>query len=77
MSTKGGCFIGACLSCVEIILYLYKIFLKINPNNLNSLDRDKFILSKGHDVPTLYSVLSKIGIIERGRLKHHLMEKEF
>ena len=29
MSSRGGCFIGASLSCVEIILYLYKTFLNL------------------------------------------------
>lgn len=72
MSTNGGCFTGASLSCVELIVHLYKNYLNITPANLNSLKRDYFFLSKGHDVPALYGTLAEIGFIDKVRLKNHL-----
>ena len=72
MSTDGGCFIGASLSCADILVYLYKKFLNINKNNLQSLERDYFLLSKGHDVPALYGTLAEVGILDEKRLKNHL-----
>jgi len=72
MSTGGGCFIGASLSCVDLIVYLYREFLNINKNNLNDLKRDYLLLSKGHVVPVLYGTFAEIGLMNKERLKNHL-----
>jgi transketolase len=72
MSGNGGCFIGASLSCADILVYLYKKFLNISQYNLTDEDRDYFFLSKGHDVPALYGTLAEIGVLEKERLKNHL-----
>jgi len=72
MSTAGGCFIGASLSAVDVIVYLYTRFLNINSSNLDNPNRDYLFLSKGHDVPALYGTLAEIGIIEKDRLNNHL-----
>ncbi|MGD1007856.1 MAG: transketolase [Ignavibacteriaceae bacterium] len=72
MSGNGGCYIGASLSCADILVYLYKRFLNINPCNLTDGNRDYLFLSKGHDVPALYGTLAEVGIIEKARLKNHL-----
>ncbi len=72
MSGSGGCFIGASLSCADIIVYLYKKILNITPFNLKHESRDYMFLSKGHDVPALYAVLAELGFIEKNRLKNHL-----
>lgn len=72
MSTDGGCFIGASLSCADLIVYLYKNFLNINKDNLADPKRDYLFLSKGHDVPALYGTFAEIGFIEKERLKNHL-----
>jgi len=77
MSGDGGCFLGASLSCADIILFLYKKFLNVNINNLKSEERDYLFLSKGHDVPALYSVFTEIGILEKERLKNHLKVNDF
>lgn len=53
--------IGSAYSCVEIVVALYMFVLRVNPNNPNYQNRDRFILSKGHAAPTLYSVLSHRG----------------
>ena len=70
MSGNGGCFIGASLSAVDVIVYLYKEFLSIT--SVTDSARDYFFLSKGHDVPALYGLFAELGQIERGRLANHL-----
>jgi len=72
MSADGGCFIGASLSCADLIVYLYSEFLNISPSNLTDPERDYLFLSKGHDVPALYGTLAEFGFIERNRLQNHL-----
>jgi transketolase len=72
MSGNGGCFIGASLSCADLIVYLYSNFLNVNKNNLSDPNRDYLFLSKGHDVPALYGTLAEIGLIEKQRLQNHL-----
>ena len=72
MSGNGGCFIGASLSCADIILYLYKEFLNVSPKNLTDPNRDYFFLSKGHDVPALYGTYVELGWLEESRLSNHL-----
>jgi transketolase len=74
MSGNGGCFIGASLSAVDIIVYLYKEFLDIPA--ADDPGRDYFFLSKGHDVPALYGLFAETGRIERERLKNHLSPKD-
>lgn len=77
MATDGGCFIGASLSCADLIVYLYKKYLNVTKNNLSSPDRDYFLLSKGHDVPALYGTLVETGILEKERLNNHLKTNDF
>lgn len=72
MSTDGGCFIGASLSCADILIYLYNKYLNLNKDNLTNVNRDYFLLSKGHDVPALYGTLVESGILDKKRLKNHL-----
>ena len=72
MSTDGGCFIGASLSCADLIVYLYSNVLKVSPETVTDPNRDYFFLSKGHDVPALYGTLAERGFIDRDRLKNHL-----
>lgn len=53
--------VGSALSAVDIVYYLYKYVLKIDPKNPNKSDRDRFILSKGWAASALYSVLARMG----------------
>jgi len=76
MSTDGGCFIGASLSCADMFVYLYNEFLNVNPQNLKDPNRDYLLLSKGHDVPALYGVFAELGWIEKDRLKNHLKSND-
>jgi transketolase len=72
MATKGGCFIGASLSCADIIAHLYSRVLRVSPATVRDPDRDYFFLSKGHDVPALYGTLVELGFLEARRLENHL-----
>ena len=45
--------IGSCLSCIDILVYLYWNELKINPKKPFDDKRDRFLLSKGHGAPAL------------------------
>jgi transketolase len=72
MATDGGCFLGASLSCADLLVYLYSEFLNVNPDNLDDPNRDYLFLSKGHDVPALYGVLAETGFFNTERLKNHL-----
>lgn len=72
MSGRGGCFIGASLSCADVIVYLYHDFLRINQQTLADPKRDYFFLSKGHDVPALYGTFVELGWLPAERLLNHL-----
>lgn len=72
LATQGGCFLGASLSCVDLMAYLYGEHLDVAPDRLTDPHRDYLFLSKGHDVPALYGTLAELGWIERDRLKNHL-----
>jgi len=58
-------FLGSCFSCLDIIIFLYNHFLKINKSNVLQKKRNTFILSKGHAAPALYSVLNDLNIINK------------
>ncbi|HVU54115.1 MAG TPA: thiamine pyrophosphate-dependent enzyme [Puia sp.] len=73
MSAGGGCFIGASLSCVELMVYLYQEFLHHGlDSGVPDPDRDYLFLSKGHDVPALYGTFVEMGFLEENRLRNHL-----
>jgi transketolase len=72
MSTDGGCFIGASLSCADILVYMYGEVLSAAPSRTADPERDYLFLSKGHDVPALYGTLAEFGFIDRSRLSNHL-----
>ncbi len=76
MSTDGGCFTGASLSCADLLVYLYSHYLNINTSNLKDPNRDYLFLSKGHDVPALYSLFAELGFIEPARLANHLQAND-
>lgn len=73
MSAGGGCFIGASLSCVELMVYLYEDFLRHGlAKRSPDPQRDYLFLSKGHDVPALYGTFAELGFLDPGRLGNHL-----
>ena len=52
---------GGSLSATEILIALYFRVMSHDPANPGWQDRDRFVLSKGHCTPILYSVLSECG----------------
>lgn len=52
---------GGSLSCVDILTALYFHVMHHKPLEPDWADRDRFILSKGHAAPALYSVLAEAG----------------
>jgi transketolase len=72
MASNGGCFVGASLSCADLIVHLYRRVLRITPQTVRDPERDYLFLSKGHDVPALYATLAELGYIGRERLRNHL-----
>ncbi len=52
---------GGSLSAADIFTYLYFEEMNIDPKDPKKEDRDRFVLSKGHNAPGLYSVLANRG----------------
>ncbi len=54
---------GGSLSATEILSVLYFEEMKIDESNVDSCDRDRFVLSKGHASPCLYATLAERGLL--------------
>lgn len=59
---------GGSLSAVEIMVYLYFEEMQVDPKDPKNEDRDRFVLSKGHGAPVLYSVLAEKGYFPKEEL---------
>lgn len=60
--------IGSALSIADIVAVLYGQVLRLNPNQPNSLLRDRFILSKGHACVAIYAALAETGFFHKDDL---------
>ncbi len=60
---------GGSLSCADVLTYLYFNELNVRPDEPSYEDRDRFVLSKGHAAPALYSVLAQRGFFPVEELK--------
>ena len=60
---------GGALSSADILACLYFSELNINPKKPDMKDRDRFVLSKGHSCPGLYSALAHRGYFSTDLLK--------
>ncbi len=60
---------GGSLSIAEILTYLYFKEMNVNPAKPDMADRDRFVLSKGHAAPALYSVMAQKGYFPVEELK--------
>lgn len=59
---------GGSLSCADILTVLYFNQMNINPSEPTSPARDRFVLSKGHASPALYSTLAERGYFDKKEL---------
>ena len=60
---------GGSLSITDILTYLYFVEMNIDPQDPKMKNRDRFVLSKGHTAPALYSVLALRGFFPVDELK--------
>ena len=56
---------GGSLSATEIFTYLYFEEMNVDPKAPKKVDRDRFVLSKGHTAPGLYSTLAQKGFFPK------------
>lgn len=54
---------GGSLGATELLTYLYFEEMDIDANNIATLNRDRFVLSKGHTSPALYATLDEKGLL--------------
>lgn len=60
---------GGSLSIAEVLTLLYFEVMNIDPKNPKDPDRDRFVLSKGHTAPALYSALALRGYFPEEDIK--------
>ncbi|MBR4622374.1 MAG: transketolase [Ruminococcus sp.] len=60
---------GGSLSIADTLTYLYFAKMNVYPDKPEEPDRDRFVLSKGHTAPALYSVLAEKGFFPKEELK--------
>ncbi len=60
---------GGSLSAADVLTYLYFHELNIDPKDPKKADRDRFVLSKGHNAPGLYAALAYRGFFPVEDLK--------
>ena len=65
----GPTHLGPALSSADIVTALYFYIMKVDPQNSQWEDRDRFIISKGHACPVIYSVLAEKGFFPEEWLK--------
>ena len=60
--------LGSCLSMADLVSCLYFETLRVNPHDTTWVDRDRFILSKGHGAAIIYAALAERGFFRTGEL---------
>jgi transketolase len=65
---KAGHLGGSC-SCAEIVACLYFQKMRIDPKHPDKVDRDRFIMSKGHAALIQYAALAEAGFFPKEELK--------
>ena len=60
---------GGSLSAADMLTYLYGKEMRVDPKNADDLNRDRFVLSKGHCSPALYGTLAEFGFIPKEDIK--------
>ena len=59
---------GGSLSAIDLIVALYGTKLRIDCDNADWVDRDRFVMSKGHASPAVYSILHEVGFLSESDL---------
>ncbi|HWQ77782.1 MAG TPA: transketolase [Anaerovoracaceae bacterium] len=60
---------GGSLSATDLLVALYYRELSVDPNDPRNIDRDRFVLSKGHAAPALYAILADKGYFPKEVLR--------
>ncbi|MBE6834778.1 MAG: transketolase [Ruminococcaceae bacterium] len=60
---------GGSISIAELLSYLYNVEMRVDPKNPKDENRDRFVLSKGHAAPGVYSALALKGFFPYDDLK--------
>jgi transketolase len=69
---------GGTMSLVEIVTALYFHHLKLDPNDCDWSERDRFVLSKAHAAEAIYAVLPQIGYVPEETLdKYYCYRSQF
>lgn len=69
MTTRAGSgHPTSCLSAAEIMSVLYFHAMRIDPNRIDALGNDRFVMSKGHAAPILYATLKEAGCLPQADL---------
>lgn len=71
VNAGGSSHIGSVLSIADILAVLYGNIMKYDPENPKLVDRDRFILSKGHAGAGVYAALAEVGFFEKSLLMQH------
>ncbi len=58
----------SCMSAAQLVAGVFFYAMKFDPKNPNSNDGDRFVLSKGHAAPLLYSALAEAGVFPVSRV---------
>lgn len=71
VSSGGSSHIGSALSCIDIAAVLYANIMQYDVQEPKAIDRDRFILSKGHAGVCIYTVLAEAGFFPKEELANH------
>lgn len=73
-SSGGSSHVGAVFSMADIIAVLYDGVLRVDPANPSWVERDRFILSKGHAGAGVYAALAERGFFPKDKLSGHCQD---
>ena len=68
---------GGALSMVEMIVFIYLFFLRLDISDSKNDSRDRFVLSKGHSCLSQYSTLLELNLIQEDDLEFEINGSSF
>ena len=72
--TTGAQHLGSSMSCIDILIVLYFKVLNVSSKDPHDIERDRFILSKGHAAAALYLVLAERGFLSKELLSTYAID---